>query len=398
MTHISLTKVMRKFTLLIAAGIFLTSLNACSEGGVEEKKEELKELEAQKKEIENKISELTEEIAMEDSTFNNKENTNVVQITTLDMNPVDFSHRIEVRGEVESRRNVVLSAETNGRIDRINIKEGDKVSRGQKLIELDASIVRNNIAELQTNLELAETVYKRQENLWNQKIGTEIQYLEAKNNYEALKSRLNSLYSQLDMAMVKAPFSGRVDEIPARQGEMASPGMPLLRLISPGDMYIKADVSERYIGRFEDGDSVMVRFPAINKDVSTTISNVSDVINKANRTFTVEVNMPNTDFTTKPNQVAVLSITDYTTEGALTVPTRLIQRDNEGTFVYRVKKNDSDMMAEKVHIETGTSYQGDTEVTSGLNKGDTVINKGSRDVADGVQVQTVESNTVTAGL
>ncbi|MGB5928934.1 MAG: efflux RND transporter periplasmic adaptor subunit, partial [Cyclobacteriaceae bacterium] len=375
---------MRKFTLLIAAGIFLTSLNACSEGGVEEKKEELKELEAQKKEIENKISELTEEIAMEDSTFNNKENTNVVQITTLDMNPVDFSHRIEVRGEVESRRNVVLSAETNGRIDRINIKEGDKVSRGQKLIELDASIVRNNIAELQTNLELAETVYKRQENLWNQKIGTEIQYLEAKNNYEALKSRLNSLYSQLDMAMVKAPFSGRVDEIPARQGEMASPGMPLLRLISPGDMYIKADVSERYIGRFEDGDSVMVRFPAINKDVSTTISNVSDVINKANRTFTVEVNMPNTDFTTKPNQVAVLSITDYTTEGALTVPTRLIQRDNEGTFVYRVKKNDSDMMAEKVHIETGTSYQGDTEVTSGLNKGDTVINKGSRDVADGV--------------
>lgn len=400
MTHTSLTIVMRKFTLLIAAGLFLTGLNACSEEEteVDEKKVQLKELEAEKREIEKQITELTNEIAMVDSTFGQDENSNVVQVTTLSVDPVDFAHRIEVRGEVESRLNVDLSAEMNGRIDKINVKEGDKVRKGQTLIELDASVIRNNIAELKTNLELAETVYKRQENLWNQKIGTEIQYLEAKNNYEALKSKLNSLYSQLDMAMVKAPFSGTVDELPARLGQMASPGMPLLRLISPEDMYIQAEVSERFIGRFKEGDSVQVRFPSMNKDVSTTISSVSDVINKANRTFSVEVRMPKTEFTTKPNQVAVLHITDYTTENALVIPTKLIQRDNEGTYVYRVKKSGGDMLAEKVHIETGTSYEGETEVTSGLNGGDVVIDKGARDVGEGVQVKSVTGNTTTAGL
>ncbi|MFA0962958.1 efflux RND transporter periplasmic adaptor subunit [Roseivirga sp. BDSF3-8] len=388
---------MRNLTMLIAAGVFLTGAVSCNDDSLEKKKAKLKELKAEAKELDTQIDSLTLEISAMDSTFG-RNDANIVQVTVLDMQPDDFAHRIEVRGAVESRRNVMLSAETSGRIQDINVQEGARVKKGQVLVELDASVIRNNIGEVKTNMELAETVYKRQKNLWDQKIGTEIQYLEAKNRFESLKSRLNTLYSQLDMANVKAPFNGRIDEVPARLGEMVAPGMPLVRIISPGDMYIQADVSERYIGRFDEGDTVIVRFPALNKEITTTISSVSGVINRANRTFSVEVKLPKVDFTVKPNQVAVLNITDYTADDVLTIPTKLIQRDSEGVYVYRLNNKEGDKVAEKVHIETGTSYDGMTEVVSGLNSGDSIIDKGAREVTDGIQVKLVQSAGVTAGM
>src|SRR5690606_14136693 len=195
---------------------------------------------------------------------------------------------------------VMISAETAGTIERVHVKEGQRVGAGQVLVTLDAAILRNAVAELKTSLELANTIFEKQSRLWEQKIGTEVQYLEAKNNKESLERKLATTQSQLAQAVVKAPFAGTVDDVTAREGEMASPGVPLVRITSPQDTYIKADISERYIGKLGVGDEVEVYFPVQDMRAKSTIAAVSQVINPENRTFSVEVKIPKVDITLKP--------------------------------------------------------------------------------------------------
>jgi RND family efflux transporter MFP subunit len=251
---------------------------------------------------------------------------------------------------------------------------------------LDASIIRNTIAELKTNLELASSIFERQNKLWEQKIGTEVQYLQAKNNKESIERRLATANSQLDQAIIRAPFSGNVDEVMAREGELCTPGMPLLRITSQEDMYITADVSERFIGQFKAGDKVEVFFPAQNKALESTVASVSQVINAENRTFFVEVRLPKTDWTVKPNQITVLHLTDYSNKVALTVPTRLIQNDDDGQFIFKVEKENDKQIAKKVHVTSGATFNGRTELVSGIESGALLVDKGFRDLSEGVEV------------
>ncbi|MFZ1807686.1 MAG: efflux RND transporter periplasmic adaptor subunit, partial [Cyclobacteriaceae bacterium] len=294
--------------------IILLIVAACggSEGdkNLEAKKAELDKARAQLQEVKGTITELEKEISELDPEFA-RQNTKAILVSTFVAEKKPFEHKVEVRGSVESRRNVFLSAQTGGEIKRINVQEGQRVSQGQTLIELDADVVRRSIAELKTSLELATTVYEKQSKLWEQKIGTEVQYLQAKNNKESLENKLSTTYAQLNLAMIKAPFAGTVDQLPARVGEMAGPGVQLIRIVSTDEMYLKTDVSERFIGRFKAGDKVDIFFPLIDKTVSTVISSVGQVINEENRTFEVEAKLPKVNFVVKPNQVVILQLLDY---------------------------------------------------------------------------------------
>ncbi|MGL1889494.1 MAG: efflux RND transporter periplasmic adaptor subunit, partial [Reichenbachiella sp.] len=350
------------------------------------KKKEVDELKGQVKDIKAQIVDLETEIKDVDPSYGVK-SVNAEIITVLEVSPQFFEHKIEVRGGVESRTNVTVGPEIMGKVLKIHVKEGQKVKLGQTLITLDDIIIRNNIAELETSLELATIVAGKQENLWKQNIGTEIQYLEAKNNQKSLERKLATTRSQLRQSKIRAPFSGSIDAVDAKIGEMVSPGQQMLRIVNTEDVHVGSDVSERFIGKFKAGDAVKVYFPSQDKTILSSVSAVGNVINPENRTFEMEVSLPRKlDFPVKPNQVVVLSITDYKNDEAISVPTRLIQKDNKGTFVYEIVEKEGRKVAQKNHVKAGRSYDNQTEVLEGLKIGQVLADKGYRDLAQGVIV------------
>lgn len=369
--------------------IIIAIMAACSKpaNDLDSKKKELESAQNELISLKEKIGKLEAEIKQLDPGF--ARNANAVLITKLEIEPKSFEHFIEVRGAVESRKNISLSAMTAGKIERVWVTEGQLVNAGQVLVTLEADILKNSIKEIKTSLELATAVYEKQSKLWSQKIGTEVQYLQAKNNKESLESRLATLNSQLEQTLVKAPFSGAIDRVDALVGEMASPGMPLLRMVNPSDVYIKADVSEDYAGKFSKGDKVLISFPGNNQKVNSTITSIGYVINQENRTFRVEMNF-NAGFAVKPNQVAIVSFRDYLNPSVVSVPTKLIQRDNQGQFVFVTQSKNNTLVAHKVYVKLGQSYQGFTEILSGLEGIDHVINEGFRELTEGAEVKFTE--------
>lgn len=348
------------------------------------KKKELAEIRKEIKALENEISEMDPEFA--------KANRKAKLVTTLAVENTKFEHFIEVSGSVKSRRNVDISSESIGSIQEIRYKEGDDVVAGQVIIVLDNSMFTRTYDELQTQYELAITLFEKQEKLWKQDIGTEIQYLEAKNRKEALKNQIETLRTQIDKTYVKAPFSGTIDEIIVRVGQLAQPGVPLLRLVSMSDMYVNAEVSEAYIGKFQKRDPVHVQFPSINKGFDSRISAVGQVINMDNRTFTVEVSIIKPDYILKPNMIAVVSIKDFEATEAAVVPTNLIQSDARGDFVYVVTNNSEQTIARKVPVERGYTYKNRTMIDNGLKGDEKLIHEGFKEVSDGTLVKVLEGN------
>lgn len=318
-----------------------------------------------------------------------KENTNLSLVTTFKLKPEVFENVIDIRGSVQSRGNITLSAETPAQVTKIMVKEGEKVSKGQVLIVQDAEVLKNSIAELKTSLDLATTMYERQKKLWDKNIGTEVQYLEAKNRKESLERKLATTQSQLDKTIIRAPFSGIIDMIDIRVGEMAQPGFPIVRLVSLENTYIKADVSEAYVGKFKEGQKVEVYFPSLDKTLKAKVAAVGQVIDENNRTFDLEVQIPS-DKHIKPNMIAVLSIADYTNEDALAVPTNLIFTDKNGAFVYQLKESDGKDFAIRADVSVGMTSGIKTEILGGLKAGDILIEKGIYDISNGAQVKVVE--------
>lgn len=369
--------------LIIVASV----LNGCqpTTTPLEQKKEELKTLKDEALDMRQKISTLEKEIAEADPDFFRDNST---LVSTLKPINKKFVHKIEVRGSVQSRKNIILSAEAMGRINSIVVTEGTLVKKGQMLLKIDATTLKNAIEELKTTLELANIVYKKQANLWKNNIGTEIQYLEAKNKKESLERRLTTTYSQLDLATIKAPFSGSIDEVFVKEGEMAQPGLPMFRIVSLDDMYIKADISENHIGKIAVNDEVKVTFPSIDKEYNSFITAIGQVININNRTFSIEVKLES-DNLVKPNLTAVLELQDYENNEAWVIPTEIIQNDNYGDFVFLVGNGDEKSVAKKFRIERGKSFRGETEILNDFNGNELIINQGFREVSEGVAVKLV---------
>jgi len=339
-----------------------------------------------------KIKELEEEIKKEDPTFEAiSVNSTLVSILTVEKRA--FKHQFEVRGAVASRKNIMVSAEVSGVVNSIKIREGQSVKKGQTMMVLDSESIRRNIDELNTQLEIAQIMFDRRSRLWEQSVGSEIQYLEAKNRKESVERRLASVRTQLAKSNVRAPFSGTIDKVSIKEGEFVMTGVPLIRVVSLASLYIHADVSERFIGKLKKGDKVNVFFPTSEKRIESKIVAVSDVIDVDNRTFKVEVYLSNTDFPTKPNMVVILKMTDYKNPKAMVLPTKIIQRDDVGTFIYVVKDSNGKKVAEKLHVKTGVSFNSETEIHEGIDEGIVIVNDGFRDLTNGTVIEIADINS-----
>ncbi|MCU0401266.1 MAG: efflux RND transporter periplasmic adaptor subunit [Algoriphagus sp.] len=366
-----------KLLPLLALSIVVAS---CATDGLDAKKAELESLKSQLSQINTQIKALEEEITKEDPEFA-AANKKSLLITTAAAKKGEFTHYVEVTGSVLSKKNVSISSETVGRILNVPAIEGMRVNKGQVLATIDAESIQRNIEELENNLSLARTVFEKQERLWNQKIGTEIQYLEAKSRKEGLEKSLASLKTQLSKAVVRAPFNGTVETVRVRLGELVQPGTPMFQFVGESDLFIEADISESYVGVLSKGDSVEVSFPSIKKTMKTKVSAIGSIINPNNRTFKVEVFLPNIP-EVKPNMISVLKIQDYKNQTSVIVPTHLILADNRGDYLFTVENG----IAKKKYIKRGYTFADETEVVEGLTGSETLVDKGFREVGDNFSV------------
>ncbi|EIM78365.1 RND family efflux transporter MFP subunit [Nitritalea halalkaliphila LW7] len=351
-----------------------------SEDELSEKKAALESLKKEYAALATEIEALEKEVAALDPEFG-KETRKTVLITTVEAEKGTFQHFVEVSGAVLSKKNVNISGEVSGRVQEIVAVEGMQVKKGAVLARIDAESVQRNMEELETQLDLARTVFEKQERLWEQEIGTEIQYLEAKNRKEQLEKNLASLQTQMDRTTIRAPFNGTVEMVNVRLGELVQPGTPMFQFIGDSDLFIEADLSERYIGSISRNDEVEVRFPSLGVAETTKVTAVGAVINQNNRTFKVEARLPDLP-KAKPNMIAVLRVRDYQAEDAVIIPNYLILQDNKGDYVYVVESGQS----KKRYIKRGMVYQERTEILEGLQGGETLVDKGFRDVGDNFNV------------
>ena len=286
---------------------------------------------------------------------------------------------------------MLISAENMGSINRIYAKEGAEVKKGQIILTLDTELLQRSLDQLETEYALAKTMFEKQSNLWKQNIGTEVQYLESKNRKESLENEIANIKTQISKSQIRAPFEGTIEEVFVKEGEMAQIGSPLVRVVNHRDMYVKADVSESYIGNFKKGDRVIINFPSINQTIESTISSVGQVIDEMNRTFSIEALLPETEFAIKPNLMVVVKIKDFVQDNAVVIPSKLIQNDNKGEFVFIAEEDSNELIAKKIQIDRGITYKNNTMITSGLTGNEILINEGFRDVADGSRVKIVEN-------
>ena len=314
-------------------------------------------------------------------------------ITTLTAKEEVFNHVLEIQGNVTTKNLLVITPEYNGILTNVYVKEGQKVTKGQTLAKIDDGGLSQQLAQLQIEADLAKTTYERQKRLWDQNIGSEIQYLQAKSTYEAQSEAVNQLKQQVAKTTVKAPFIGTIDDVITEQGSVVSAGQTqLMRIVSLKDMYIETDIPERYITDVTKGKQVKVEFPVLGKSLDTEIRQAGDFINPANRTFKVEVAIPNNEKNIKPNLTAKLKINDYTNENAILIPQSIISENAEGEqYVYVVnEKNANDEgVAERVIIKTGKT-QGDViEVLEGIDNNVEIVQEGARSVKDGQTVKVI---------
>jgi len=304
-------------------------------------------------------------------------------VTTISPKKENFKHYIELQGIVKADKNIEIRPELGGTITNIYVKEGQRVKSGQVLMQLDDSSIQDNIAKINTQLTLAKTTFERQKRLWAKKIGSEMQFLQAKTQYESLERNKSALLTQAGKMKIKAPFSGIIDEIFPKKGELASPQLPVIRLVNLDQVYVEADVTETYLPYIKVGNEVIVKFPSINKEVKSKISQVGNVINPNNRSFKIKILVNNKDRMIKPNLLADIRIADFEKEG-IVIPSNLIQKDKEGnSFVFVVKNEDGVDKAHKTIIKIANEYNHQSLIAEGLNKDDLLINKGSLIVKDG---------------
>lgn len=301
-----------------------------------------------------------------------------------------FRHFVEVQGNVETDQNVVLHAEYSGILTDVYVKEGQLVSKGQRLAKIDDGGLSSQVAQQEAQLALAKTTFERQERLWDQKIGSEIQFLQAKTNYDAARNATQQIRSQLSKTIITAPFSGYVDDIISDPGQVVVPGQTqILRLVNLNNMYVKASIPETYLKNIKKGTQVIVNLASINEEFRGTVKQVSNFINPNNRSFDIQVEIPNKDGLVKPNLVATVKVNDYQTENAITIPENILMENSAGETIAFLYKpiNDSIGEAKRIIIETGMSYANHTEVKSGLKKGDTIIKEGAKTLRDGQRVK-----------
>ena len=352
-----------------------------------ELKEKRTEIDLNQQELNAQMKLLNEKISQLDTA------KKIPLITTIKAKQEIFKHQLEIQGNVTTKDLLIITPEFNGILTSVYVTEGQKVNKGQLLAKIDDGGLSQQLAQLEIQTNLAKTTFERQKRLWDQNIGSEIQYLQAKSIYESQDKAINQLKQQIAKTNVTAPFSGTIDDVITQQGSVVAAGQtPLLRIVNLDNMYIETDVPESYIGNVVQGKDVTVEFPVLGKTIETKIRQVGDVINPANRTFKVEVNVPNKDKNIKPNLTARLKINDYTNEKALLIPQSIISENADGEqYIYVIsnKNANNEGDAKRVIIKTGRT-QGDViEVLDGIEDGTEIVKEGARSVKDGQTVKVI---------
>lgn len=352
---------------------------------LEGKRALLKEKRQQLNEITETISKLESEIADLDP---NVLSENRTMVTTKPLKRQDFEHYVEIQGTVQADDYVDVTSETAGRILKLTVKEGDRVRKGQLIAKLDLEQLKKQMAELEKSLELATTVYERQKRLWDQNIGSEIQYLEAKNNKERLEKSMETLEFQMTKSAVYAPASGVVESVIIQSGELASPGAPIVQILNPNKLKVVANVPESYLKAIQAGKQVKVEFPALELEQKASISLIGNTIDPNNRTLEVEANISKASPLLKPNLLAIMYLQDYKEEGVITVPIETLQQEVGGKdYVFVKGEGEGGAIARKVYVKAGKSYGGEIIIEEGLNGDEVLIMEGARGLAENEQIK-----------
>jgi len=361
--------------------IFLLSalvvLAACNHK--KDPKAELADLKAQQADIAAKIQAL--------KTANNiKDSVKVTDVATVEVKPSSFTNYVQLQGRVDAQDNVTAYPQAPGTIISLYVKAGDHVNKGQVLAQLDNSVLKQNIAQAQTQLDLANTVYQRQKNLWDQKIGTEVQFLQAKANMEGAQKQVASLRQQADNYRIVSPISGVVDQMDLKLGQVASPGATGIRIVNADKLKVKADVPESYATRIKQGQDVVILFPDASDSLKTKLTFAAKVIDPGSRSFGIEVALPATK-TLRPNMTAIVKIADYSKKSTISIPLKAIQKSEQGDYVF-VNENG---IAKKKTVKEGATYNGQTEILDGVKVGDQLITDGASDIEDGDKVKVLHT-------
>ncbi|TXB63926.1 efflux RND transporter periplasmic adaptor subunit [Vicingus serpentipes] len=384
---------MKKSLSILAIVVFLFSCGSKENKTVEEivAENNLEEIRAKRAEIVDQQTLFAEQLEFIDTKIAELDsNKKIPLVTSFVVAEAIFNHYVELQGNVSTKNLLVIYPEFAGILTNVYVKEGDKVTKGQTLAKIDDGGLSQQLAQLQIQADLSKTTFERQERLWKQKIGSEMQYLQAKSSYEAQTKAVSQMQEQIEKTIVKAPFSGIIDDVISEQGSMVSPGgSQLMRILNLDNMYIETNVPEKHLTSITKNKNVEVEFPILGKTIKSTIRETGNYINPANRTFKVEISLPNDNNEIKPNLTAKVKINDYTSEKALLIPQSIISENAQGEqYVYVIKnRKGKDGIAEKAIITTGKT-QGDViEVLSGIENGTEMIIEGARSIQDGQTVK-----------
>jgi RND family efflux transporter MFP subunit len=347
-----------------------------------------------REEINNKQQEIYKKLNLIDLKLNELENNSKNPIvSTSRIIKQDFNHYVELQGDVKSEKIISIYPEFSGIINEIFVKSGESVDKGQVLATIDDGGLKQQLSQLQITFNLAKTTYERQERLWGQKIGSEIQYLESKSMFEAQSKAIEQLTKQLNKTIIKAPFSGIIDNVIVKKGEVVYPGRSnLMLLVNMQEMYVESKVPENYINSITKGKDVVIEAPMLNIALKSKIRLVANYINPLNRTYRIEAEIPKNNYKIKPNLNVKLKVNDYTSEDAILIMLNHINIDsNNDEYVYKIINKDGKNYALKTIIETGKNNGNFIEVLKGLTENDEIVSEGARKITNNSEVKIINN-------
>jgi len=388
---------MKNIYVLLLTALILTSCGDKKEVSVDDvlASNDIAQLKSKKTEITARQQELAADLKELNDKINDlDDNKNMPLITTYKVKEEVFTHFIELQGNVQTKQNVLVYPEMPGILESVYVKEGQRVNKGQVLAKIDDGGMSQQLAQLEANAAFAKTTFERQKRLWDQKIGSEIQFLQAKTAFEAQKSAVDQVKSQLGKSTIRAPFSGIIDDVFKERGTVVAPGQgsEIFRIVNLSNMYIETEVPETYIGSITKNKKVEVNFPVLNETVTSKVRQVGNFINPNNRSFKIEIDVPNLSGNVKPNLTARLKLNDYTSDNAILIPQSIISENAKGQqFIYVIKdkKENNEAVAERLIIETGKTQGDMNEVTKNLPADSEIIMEGARSVNDGQAVKVI---------
>ena len=372
-----------KKVVLIATSLLLI---ACGEKSTDDliKDKNITELKNRKATIQSELEKIDAALLK-----GNKAPESEALVSVVTIKDTIFNHYLEVQGSVNTKENILVQPEFSGTLTTLNVKAGQRVAKGQILGKVDDAGMSQQLASIENQYALAKTTFERQKNLWDKKIGSEIQFLQAQAQMISAQKSVAQMRAQVAKTVIRAPFSGTIDEVFVERGQVVAPSpQGLMRIVNLSNMYVSTTVPETYIGKLKPGTSVDVFLTSLGKTYKGKVRQVGNFINPSNRSFGIEVSVPNPDNLLRPNQVAKLKIIDYTTNNAIVVPTNVVQEDGEhNKFVYiATNVSGKKAVAKKILVKVGKSSNNVTEILSGLTANDIIVTEGANNIADGMKL------------